>query len=83
MARFFLFRGYDYYPQGGAADFAGAFPTIADAIAADATIDAEDRKKGSGREWAHVFDSVELRIVTARIYELGTMRSEKLWREDA
>ena len=55
---YLLFSGSDYYPAGGADDFAGAFASIADAKAYFAE---------HPQEWAHIarFDGERLTIVCA------------------
>ena len=55
---YLLFSGSEYYPAGGADDFAGAFPSIEAAKAHFAQHE---------REWAHIaaFDGRQLEIVCA------------------
>jgi hypothetical protein len=55
---YLLFSGSEYYPAGGADDFAGAFPSIEAAKAYFAEHE---------REWAHIaaFDGRQLEIVCA------------------
>lgn len=56
--RFLLFAGDDYYPEGGANDFKGAFESL------DAAIEAHnpnEHKYDGG--WANIFDLNTLKIV--------------------
>lgn len=60
--RFKLFSGDDYYPQGGAGDFRGSFPTVS------AAMDSFDPKTGANYDkWAHVFDT-ESDTIVAEVY---------------
>lgn len=54
MKRFLLFKGDDYYPQGGFDDFVGSYDTVDEAM---------DAHKPESCQWAHVADSLEWSIV--------------------
>lgn len=54
MKRYWLFAGENYYPCGGMRDFKGAF---------DSPEEARAHPTG-GADWAHVFDSVDAKVVS-------------------
>lgn len=66
MKRFLLFYGDVYYASGGMKDFEGDFDAMEPAIA---VVDSFRQKYGHtgdalGRfDWAHIYDTVERRIV--------------------
>lgn len=56
--RYLLFEGFDFYPEGGALDFVGAYTSLQKAKNAEF--------RGT---WAHIFDLETLKIVSERTRE--------------
>jgi len=63
MNRYLLFSGDDYYPSGGWQDFRGDFETIEKAKE-HFLVD-----KDGNRDWMHVVDSTDGRIVFRGSYD--------------
>lgn len=57
MKRYLLFGGSTYYPEGGWADFRGAFDSIEEAVDYVLTLSKYYR------EWWHVIDTHTMKLV--------------------
>lgn len=72
MERYLVFYGHFYYPAGGMDDFVGSYPTLTEAIE---KVEEAHKKEWDNDPhyyerwtcaWAHIFDSVEGKIVWKR-----------------
>jgi hypothetical protein len=78
MKRYWLFKGMDYYPRGGAEDYTGNFDSVE---AAKAAFDLEWGNWANvwWGNWAHVFDTQTATIVCEVVIVNGVPQ----WREVA
>lgn len=65
MKRFLVFKGMEYYPEGGWKDFSADFDTVEDAFA-HAAVPNEVMPDSS---WSHVLDTKTMTIIEPNVID--------------